>query len=384
MINYHPGVASVSLGHVLLQSRGPQGTMEIQLLKKATSKGKNPTMTNSYVTISLETLPFTTKDLSSLVITESALTKRNSLTKKESKNWEKTDGKRVIGLSTILVSHATELPYSNIKDANTFIKVWLAKTGEESHKETRQLLGETPVVAGSVNPKYHKAIVTPLTLNHVMKNQGNLSYIFEMLSLATPDEDIKNAKTIGEVVITNEEVVANQSSMRATKIIGAHHKKDRNKYNTKLALTIAFAGVEKSKRDGRKFTAISEAGNNSHPSVSETVGGGSSTECADPLSRHLPSKELENRIRVRIVKAWGFQTVKKKLLQKADIPDVYCIVKFGSSPAVWRTPTIKDNECPTWDNETHDYIMESMNEVISIDAWYVSICAFHYYVQSRL
>merc|ERR1712238_175984 len=51
-------------------------------------------------------------------------------------------------------------------------------------------------------------------------------------------------------------------------------------------------------------------------------------------------------------------------------PTMYCTIKFGSSPAVWRTPTIKNNENPTWDNTvTQEYIMESMNQVLSIDVW---------------
>jgi hypothetical protein len=84
----------------------------------------------------------------------------------------------------------------------------------------------------------------------------------------------------------------------------------------------------------------------------------------------------DNLIRVRIVKGYGFQTEQKQFLRKADVPDIYCMIKFGSSPATWRTPTIKDDENPYWnnENETHyDYIMESMNQVISIDVWYVVV-----------
>merc|ERR1712048_857001 len=57
-------------------------------------------------------------------------------------------------------------------------------------------------------------------------------------------------------------------------------------------------------------------------------------------------------------------------LKKEDIPDVYCLIKFGSSPNVWRTPTIEDSETPNWGrNEYRDYVLESANQVITIDAW---------------
>ena len=66
------------------------------------------------------------------------------------------------------------------------------------------------------------------------------------------------------------------------------------------------------------------------------------------------------------------QELKRLLFAKPDVPDVYCMVKFGSSPAIWRTPTIKDNENPEWGaNEYRDYVLESGNQVISIDVWYV-------------
>ena len=62
--------------------------------------------------------------------------------------------------------------------------------------------------------------------------------------------------------------------------------------------------------------------------------------------------------------------LKRLLFSKPDVPDVYCMVKFGSSPAIWRTPTIQDDENPEWGaNEYRDYILESGNQVISIDVW---------------
>jgi len=67
-------------------------------------------------------------------------------------------------------------------------------------------------------------------------------------------------------------------------------------------------------------------------------------------------------IRVTIVSAKGFQIRKKRF--KKDIPDIYVQVKFGSSPTVWRTTTVKDN---VWKNEYTDYTMSSPNQVISLE-----------------
>ena len=74
------GVAYVTIGQVLLHSKGEQGTTEIQLMKPASKKGKNDTPTGQYLSISLEKLPFTTKDLSSVTdLTEDSVDEKSLL-----------------------------------------------------------------------------------------------------------------------------------------------------------------------------------------------------------------------------------------------------------------------------------------------------------------
>ena len=53
----------------------------------------------------------------------------------------------------------------------------------------------------------------------------------------------------------------------------------------------------------------------------------------------FPGKET---VRVSIVRGYGFQTVKKGRFKKADIPDIYVQLKYGSSPTVWTSKTIKN------------------------------------------
>jgi len=74
----------------------------------------------------------------------------------------------------------------------------------------------------------------------------------------------------------------------------------------------------------------------------------------------------DEKVRISIISGVGF-TIKKKRLKKNDIPDIYCMVKFGTSPKEWRTPTIKDSIEPSWNNESNEYSLQNLNQVISLE-----------------
>lgn len=404
------GVGFVTLGQILLQSQGTNGTMEVQLMKPATKIGKNVTMTDQYVTISMEKLNFTTRNLSSIdmILTENEndnddmstphhhqAEKQLPLNKMKSKidamkYWKKEDANRVVGLVTILISHATNLPFSNKLYANTFIKVWYGG----ADRKTRILLGETIVIPESLHPKYEKPISFPLTRLKMMKNymyvdDKDKNYIFEMYAMSSSKDDTKTARSIGEMYITYNEILQTMdidgktfnSSIRDTRRIGRIEDK------TMLAFSVSIAGVEKSKKIILSATSAETTVASADPSIELRIednnknnsnSNGNSNEVIVHVDEQISNssssngddcRDNNNVIRVRIVKAWGFRTEKKKLLHKVDVPDVYCMIKYGSSPAVWRTSTIKDNENPKWDNETHDYILEDQNQVISVDVW---------------
>jgi len=218
----------------------------------------------------------------------------------------------------------------------------------------------------------------------------------------------KKAISLGEIIITPEEIrqvnsdgdgngngngkesTSSNSVLRDTRAFIMGMDTDHDNYNTQLAFSVSLAGVAqstKTKRNNSHSTSklttntssietsliggeggISSSNSNSSDGVMVTAVEQQQQQVESPTTNETTA--VENSIRVRIVKGYGFQTDAKQMFRKADIPDVYCTIKFGSSPAVWRTPTIKNNENPTWDNTvTQEYIMESMNQVLSIDVW---------------
>jgi hypothetical protein len=409
------GIAFVTIGQVLLNSNGPNGTMEIQLMKKATRKGKNITPTSQYITISLEKLVFTSKDLSSIDLAKEdgiqQIQKQRQIrqSKSEKKKWDKKDGQRVVGLNTILISHATDLPFVDETDANTFIKVWY---GNHTDRSKRKEIGCTSLIVACLNPQYQIPISRPISVSDMVNNitdEDSKNISIEMYH----QSDIQNgtditksgssssssasstAKLIGEIIIAPEDVLANNGTIRESRKINNNNNGNagtNNKYNTKLAFSVSFAGVAQSTMSKRNSTTRTD-GPISTSSIETTLGnekgkgnnGGNGDNVVVAVEENIfidnstgvqQQDNNDNLIRVRIVKGYGFQTEQKQFLRKADVPDIYCMIKFGSSPATWRTPTIKDEENPYWNNENeahHDYIMESMNQVISIDVWYVVV-----------
>lgn len=84
----------------------------------------------------------------------------------------------------------------------------------------------------------------------------------------------------------------------------------------------------------------------------------------------VPPLQEEPRIKVTMVKGTGFQVQKnrRRLLKKKDIPDVYCVTKFGSSPTAWRTTTIKDSVTPEW-NESQVYPFLNHSQILHIEVY---------------
>jgi len=73
-------------------------------------------------------------------------------------------------------------------------------------------------------------------------------------------------------------------------------------------------------------------------------------------------------VRVKIVRGRGFHTLSTKFGLVKDIPDVYCIINYGSSNKKWKTSTIEDDMAPQW-NESENFLLEDENQKISINVW---------------
>ena len=347
------GVAYLTIGQILLGLDG-NGQFEVQLMKQATKAGKNDKPTSQYITISFEKLSFTTRDLSSMLqigSVQSDAHNANAMMNKKSK----TD--QVVGLTTVLISHATNLPFAKEEDANTFVKLW-SGTGPN-----RTEIGVTPTVSNSLNPGYQTPFSIPTKASDAMNGlywvNGLPNYTMEMFQQGPSDP---KPKSLGEIVINYKDVKNKDREewlLRDSRPIG--NQDSFNKYRTELAFSISFAGVSAPLAGKGKISTTEESDDSGSKIVANKF---NSTQ--NPSGK---TPEKGSKIRVRIVKGHGFESEKKTVFKKADVPDVYCTAKFGASPTTWRTATIKNQESPHWENETRDYIMESPNQVISIDVW---------------
>lgn len=346
------GVAYVTLGQVLLE-KDKHGLFEVEMMKEATMKGKNDTPTGQFIKISLEKIPFTTKDVTSLDEanlgeSEAELSKMSLFRRKKQQRMEDN---RVVGLATILISHAENLPLPKAEDANTYVKLY---TGTGPGKKE---IGSSCPVPGSLSPQYWTPVSLPLTvafLREWYKSPGNQCFTFEVFH-----QDLVKAKSkpnlLGEVVVSYEDIKSGDYwSLRDERTLGKYS-------NTKFAFSITFAGVDPS-LNLKRFRDSVRSGSSQITSLGDANVGEMGEEGVEML-------EAE-KVRVRLVKGYGFQTLSKSRFRKSDVPDIYCMIKFGSSPNTWRTPTIKDSENPAWEEDVfRDYTMESLNEVITIDVW---------------
>jgi hypothetical protein len=80
---------------------------------------------------------------------------------------------------------------------------------------------------------------------------------------------------------------------------------------------------------------------------------------------HPPAQLM---LRITIVKGMGFHKSQRRILGRRDIPDVYCQVRYGSSPQVWRTNTIQDSVTPEW-HESKDVPWIDAHQMIQVDVW---------------
>ena len=71
-------------------------------------------------------------------------------------------------------------------------------------------------------------------------------------------------------------------------------------------------------------------------------------------------------VHVTAVRGRGF-VVEEGILAN-DVPDVYLLTQFGSSPTPWRTKTVWDNLNPVW-NESAHFVLSDYDQVVRVHAW---------------
>lgn len=225
------------------------------------------------------------------------------------------------GLCTVVVTKAFDLPLDK-KDAASFVKVTCA--GQEF------LTGVVVDAVGydAINPEYDIAFRTPLI--GTTKDQ------------TVKMELMNGTAKLGEIVIT-------QADLAAAKNQTISERRPVGDGGAALEFLVSLAGVSAG-------TGVDKSSPASLPS--------------SPVKAAAKGSGGTESVRIGIISGHGFKVQKKKNpFKKDDVPDVYCQVKFGSSPKVFRTPTIKNEAKPVWKDATSVYQMSSNNQVINVDVY---------------
>jgi len=247
------------------------------------------------------------------------------------------------GLLTIMVTKAFDLPVSK-EEAQSFVKV---KFGGQEF--VTSVIYDYPGYVDGQNPTYDISFLVPITREHM--ESGTLPNVqFELLNGAT------NPTTLGSLSIPAQSLLeAPDGVITESRVIGAGP--------TKLQFYLSLMGVDDTNVSSP--VAVPTGQPSSAPIVSDNEGGG---EVTASQGREEEQKDELEKVKVTILSGKGFQIKKTRKFKKDDIPDVYCCVKFGSSPKVWRTTTIKDEVAPEW-GESEIYNLTNKNQVISLDAF---------------
>lgn len=229
-------------------------------------------------------------------------------------SMDKIEPNQLGGLLTIIVTQAKNIPLDK-KDASTFVKVL--------HGDNE--VGVTGVVVDdpgydALNPVYDMAFRVPIA----SAEEAKKPVTFQLMN--------GTITVLGGTIVQYADLGKESNAVVETRALGD---------GASLDISVTLMGVSSKVQE-----SIS-------PKLSEALGASSS------------GKET---VLVSVLRGHGWQAKKKGRFKKADIPDIYVQVKYGSSPTVWTTKTMKNQVAPEW-NESKEYAMSSNNQVISIEAY---------------
>jgi hypothetical protein len=216
---------------------------------------------------------------------------------------------QLAGLLTIMVTKGFNLPVSK-KEAESFVKV---KYG--SQEFVTGVVYDYEGWTDGLNPIYDISFLVPITREIVEKGLPDVE--FELMNgYAKPS-------TIGKLTVSHKTLLeAPDNVIKESRVISTAGAE-----STSLEIYLSLTAIDKTNLTSpMTLTAKSLE--------SDVSGEGKDLAVAG-----------EEKVKVTVISGQGFK-VKKKKLKKNDIPDLYCTVKFGSSPQVWRTNTIKDSVTP--------------------------------------
>jgi hypothetical protein len=299
------GMAKVTVGEILLAGK----TATVELLQKEDQR------TGAFVTLHCDLCELTS-DLGSL---------------------ETSGGKNMhCGLLGIVVTRAFGIPLERNKAAS-FVKVVY---GGNNHEFLTKAVTDYPGV-DALNPMYDAAFHVPLTADMFSKGDG-AGVVFHLMNGET---------VLGTTTVTHASLLDTPDKM-----ITERRQVGGRAY---LEFRVYLRGMRQNKAPVSKLASIGS------PTTTDTST--VSTPSLVPLQAPVGSGSGIGTVRVTVVKGHGFKNEKRRF-KRADIPDVYCKIRFGSSPKVWRTDTVRNSITPAW-NEISDYPLTDHGQIISIEAY---------------
>eukprot|EP00977_Amphora_coffeiformis_P008416 scaffold1912_cov167-Amphora_coffeaeformis.AAC.15 len=247
---------------------------------------------------------------------------------------EATSPSEICGMITILVTQAFELPMKK-EEVAANVKITCGK-----QTFTTATVTDYPG-KDSLNPFFDAAFHVPLTAD-LVEGGKVMDVCFSLMN----KEDC-----LGTIVINHAVLAASPDKV-------VTEKKAIGSKGALLEYRVILRGVQSSQGPAvSKPTAPDVA-------ATETIASKVAIVGAEPaISEEKPT------IRVTAVKGSGFQVEKsRRPLKRKDVPDVYCIIKYGSSPTAWRTKTIDNSLTPEW-YESNRYPFLNHSQILHIEVF---------------
>ena len=213
----------------------------------------------------------------------------------------------ICGMITILITQAFDLPVKK-ENVAAHVKVTCGK-----QTFTTSTVTDYPGL-DSLNPFFDAAFHLPLT-GDLVQNGKVTDVCFELINKQSSQGTIK----------IDHDTLIGATDKTIT------DKRDIGKDGAKIEFRVILRGVE-----------VSEGPSVTEPaSVSPTTAETAASSPAAHLEKNVA--KAEPTIKVTVVSGHGFKVEKGSRLRplKKDVPDCYCVIRYGSSPEAWRTKTIK-------------------------------------------
>lgn len=242
---------------------------------------------------------------------------------------ETTSPSEICGMVTILVTQAFELPMKK-EEVAAGVKITCGKN-EFVTATVTDYPGKD-----SLNPFFDVAFHIPLTADVVEDgkvNTINFSLMNKETCLGTITVDHAMLEGAPDKTITEKKAIGSKGAKLEYRVI--------------LRGVQGFAGPAASAPSASNVAATAE----------------------QMANKVTDAAEEKPSIRVTAVKGSGFQTQKtRRLFKRKDVPDIYCIIKYGSSPTAWRTKTIDNSLTPKW-NESNTYPFLNHSQILHIEVY---------------